>query len=140
MLHFVSTSRVLASLVTAAIAFYGIGGSVFLQVCSVSIPMNLRGMSRHRVHNIGSGLGYSGFLLFPVLLFLIYRKNGQMDVSHLYLGLSVMSLLFAAIYGLARIPSINSGHYWNKIGFCQRISFFFNYVPIAWLSILHLKQ
>ncbi|HBK5728873.1 TPA: DUF998 domain-containing protein, partial [Enterococcus faecium] len=25
-------------------------------------------------------------------------------------------------------------------GFCQRISFFFNYVPIAWLSILHLKQ
>ncbi|HBA5605776.1 TPA: DUF998 domain-containing protein, partial [Enterococcus faecium] len=26
------------------------------------------------------------------------------------------------------------------IGFCQRISFFFNYVPIARLSILHLKQ
>ncbi|HAZ9080857.1 TPA: DUF998 domain-containing protein, partial [Enterococcus faecium] len=25
-------------------------------------------------------------------------------------------------------------------GFCQRISFFFNYVPIARLSILHLKQ
>lgn len=92
------------------------------------------------VHNIGSGLGYSGFLLFPVLLFLIYRKNGQMDVSHLYLGLSVISLLFAAIYGLARIPSINSWPLLNKIGFCQRISFFFNYVPIAWLSILHLKQ
>ena len=54
--------------------------------------------------------------------------------------ISVTALLFAAIYGLARIPSINSWPLLNKIGFCQRISFFFNYVPIAWLSILHLKQ
>ena len=39
---------------------------------------------------------------------------------------------------LARIPSINSWPLLNKIGFCQRISFFFNYVPIAWLSILRI--
>lgn len=136
---FASTSRVLATLVTASIGFYGIGDCIFTGLFSINTHESSWNVSTW-VHNIGSGLGYSGFLLFPVLLFLIYRKNGQMDASHLYLGLSVISLLFAAIYGLARIPSINSWPLLNKIGFCQRISFFFNYVPIAWLSILHLKQ
>ena len=121
------------------IGFYGIGDCIFTGLFSINTHESSWNVSTW-VHNIGSGLGYSGFLLFPVLLFLIYRKNGQMDVSHLYLGLSVISLLFAAIYGLARIPSINSWPLLNKIGFCQRISFFFNYVPIAWLSILRLKQ
>ena len=73
---FVSTSRVLATLVTAAIAFYGIGDCIFTGLFSINTHESSWNVSTW-VHNIGSGLGYSGFLLFPVLLFLIYRKNGQ---------------------------------------------------------------
>ncbi|WP_165004426.1 MULTISPECIES: DUF998 domain-containing protein [unclassified Enterococcus] len=136
---FSGISRPLASLLTAAIGFYGLGDCIFTGLFSINTNEATWNVSTW-VHNIGSGLGYSGFLLFPVLLFLLYRKDGQYAFSQFYLILTVISLVFAVIYGLARIPSINQLPILNKIGFCQRISFFFNYVPIACLSIWQIRR
>ena len=56
----------------------------------------LRGMSRHgSIISDPEVLGYSGFIVSGSS-FLVIEKNGQMDVSHLYLGLSVIGLSFAA--------------------------------------------
>lgn len=136
---FSEISRPLASLLTAAIGFYGLGDCIFTGLFSINTNEATWNVSTW-VHNIGSGLGYSGFLLFPVLLFLLYRKDGQYAFSQFYLILTVISLVFAVIYGLARIPSINQLPILNKIGLCQRISFFFNYLPIVCLSLLQIKR
>lgn len=123
-------------LVTAAIAFYGIGDCIFTGLFSINTHESSWNVSTW-VHNIGSGLGYSGFIVSSSS-FLIYRKwaNGR---KPLIPWTVCDQFAFAAIYGLARIPSINSWPLLNKIGFAKE-SVFFNYVPIAWLSILHLKQ
>ncbi|MBA5770575.1 DUF998 domain-containing protein, partial [Escherichia coli] len=70
------------------------------------------------VHNIGSGLGYAGFLIFPLFLVILYRKTGDTTRSNIYLVLLIVSLLSAGVYGLARIPAVNDLPVLNKIGFC----------------------
>lgn len=91
------------------------------------------------IHNLGSGIGYGGFILFPLFVFLLYRKMGDAQLTQSFFILLVASLVFAGIYGAARIPGLNQLPVLNQLGFCQRISFFFNYLPIVWLSILHIR-
>ena len=82
---------------------------------------------------------YGGFILFPLFVFLLYRKMGDAQLTQSFFILLVASLVFAGIYGAARIPGLNQLPVLNQLGFCQRISFFFNYLPIVWLSILHIR-
>ena len=71
---FVSTSRVLATLVTAAIAFYGIGDCIFTGLFSINTHESSWNVSTW-VHNIGSGLGYSGFSIVSSSSFLDLSKK-----------------------------------------------------------------
>ncbi|MFS1261240.1 DUF998 domain-containing protein, partial [Enterococcus lactis] len=54
--------------------------------------------------------------------------------------LTVISLLIAGLYGLARIPSISQFAFFKQLGFFQRLSFFFNYLPMICLSFFQLRK
>lgn len=136
---FSETSTVWAAVLAIAIGAYGIGDCIFTGLFSINTEQATWNFSTW-VHNIGSGIGYAGFLLFPLFLVLLYQKQGQVTSSHLYLVLLSVSFLFAVIYGLARIPMINHLPFLNQLGFCQRVSFFFNYLPIAIFAINQMKQ
>lgn len=131
------TSKVLASLATAAIGLYGIGDGIFTGLFSVDSVEAQWNFSTW-VHNIGSGIGYTGFLLFPLILYLFYKKQNNSYESQRYLKLFILSGTIAAMYGLARIPQLNQFTIFQQLGFWQRLSFIFNYLPIvrfAWVQI-----
>lgn len=136
---FSATSTLWAAVLAIAIGAYGIGDCIFTGLFSINTEETTWNFSTW-VHNIGSGVGYAGFLLFPLFLVLLYQKQGQVTSSHVYLVLLSVSFLFAIIYGLARIPTINHLPFLNQLGFCQRISFFFNYLPIAIFAMDQIKQ
>lgn len=131
---FKDTSRPLAWLATAAIGTYGIGDCIFTGLFSVDTANSQWNFSTW-VHNIGSGIGYAGFLLFPLFLYLIYRKQNNLQASRRYFVLLILSLAVAAIYGLARIPLLNQFTIFQQLGFWQRGSFIFNYLPIVYLAV-----
>ena len=136
---FVGTSKTLAILAVATVGLYGIGDCIFTGLFSINTNESSWNLSTW-IHNIGSGLGYAGFLLFPLLLVLLYRQSGQGTLSHFYLVLTVISLLIAGLYGLARIPSISQFAFFKQLGFFQRLSFFFNYLPMICLSFFQLRK
>lgn len=103
---FKETSRPLAGLTAAAIGTYGIEDCIFTGLFSVDTADAQWNFSTW-VHNIGSGIGYVGFLLFPLFLYLIYKKQNKRELSRRYFVLLFLSLTVAAIYGLARIPQLN---------------------------------
>lgn len=103
---FRATSRILASLLALAIGLYGVGDCIFTGLFSIDTEQSNWTISTW-VHNIGSGLGYAGFLIFPLFLVILYRKQGKARQSNIYLLLFIISLLSAGVYGLARIPAIN---------------------------------
>ncbi|HAC3595138.1 TPA_asm: DUF998 domain-containing protein, partial [Listeria monocytogenes] len=135
----VKTSRTLAILLASAIGLYGIGDCIFTGLFSIDTEQASWTFSTW-VHNIGSGLGYAGFLIFPLFLVILYRKTGDKTRSNIYLVLLIVSLLSAGVYGLARIPAVNDLPVLDKIGFCQRISFFFNYLPIVVFGIDRIRK
>ena len=133
---FIGTSKILS---VATVGLYGIGDCIFTGLFSINTNESSWNLSTW-IHNIGSGLGYAGFLLFPLLLVLLYRQSGQGTLSHFYLVLTVISLLIAGLYGLARIPSISQFAFFKQLGFFQRLSFFFNYLPMICLSFFQLRK
>ncbi|PZG37259.1 DUF998 domain-containing protein [Listeria ivanovii] len=135
----VKTSRSLAICLTLAIGLFGIGDCIFTGLFSIDTERATWTFSTW-VHNIGSGLGYTGFLLFPLLLMLLYWKTGETAYCKLYLVLLIISLLTAVVYGLAQVSAVNDLPILNKIGFCQRVSFFFNYVPIVVFGVDQIRK
>ncbi|MBL1229717.1 DUF998 domain-containing protein [Enterococcus sp. BWB1-3] len=137
--EFVDISRTLTILLVSAIGFYGVGDCIFTGLFSINMEQAGWNLSTW-IHNIGSGLGYTGFLLFPFLLFLLYKKQLKKALSHFYLFSLFVSILFAGIYGLARIPKVSQFPFLNQIGLCQHVSFFFNYLPIVVFSFMQIRQ
>ena len=137
--QFAETSHILSILLTSTVGLYGIGDCIFTGLFSIDTEQASWTFSTW-VHNIGSGLGYTGFLLFPFVLYLLYKKKQDTFNSKLYLSLFFASVLFAGIYGLARIPALNHFPVLNQIGFCQRISFVFNYLPMVIFSFKQFPQ
>ncbi|MBC1356281.1 DUF998 domain-containing protein [Listeria welshimeri] len=135
----IKQSRTLAILLVSAIGLYGIGDCIFTGLFSIDTEQASWTFSTW-VHNIGSGLGYAGFLIFPLFLVILYRKKAEKTLSNLYLVLLIVSLLSAGIYGLARIPAVNYLPVLDKIGFCQRISFFFNYLPMVVFGVDQIRR
>ncbi|MBC1863406.1 DUF998 domain-containing protein [Listeria welshimeri] len=135
----IKQSRTLAILLVSAIGLYGIGDCIFTGLFSIDTERSSWTFSTW-VHNIGSGLGYAGFLIFPLFLVILYRKKAEKTLSNLYLVLLIVSLLSAGIYGLARIPAVNYLPVLDKIGFCQRISFFFNYLPMVVFGVDQIRR
>ncbi|MBC1282779.1 DUF998 domain-containing protein [Listeria welshimeri] len=135
----IKQSRTLAILLVSAIGLYGVGDCIFTGLFSIDTEQSSWTFSTW-VHNIGSGLGYTGFLIFPLFLVILYRKKAEKTLSNLYLVLLIVSLLSAGIYGLARIPAVNYLPVLDKIGFCQRISFFFNYLPMVVFGVDQIRR
>lgn len=136
---FASTSKVWATALTSAVGLYGVADCIFTGLFSIDSEQSTWTFSTW-VHNLGSGIGYAGFLLFPLFLVILYQLQGNSSKSQLYLLLLVVSLAVAGIYGLARIPALHPFPLMNQLGFWQRLSFFFNYLPMALLAIDQLKQ
>ncbi|GCF92681.1 membrane protein [Enterococcus florum] len=134
---FKETSRSLAFLLTAAIGIYGIGDCIFTGLFSVDTEQAGWSLSTW-IHNVGSGIGYAGFLIFPLFLVLLYHKQGKIGESRGYLVLLVLSLIFAGIYGVARTPITADFPLFNQLGLWQRVSFFFNYIPLTLFALRQL--
>lgn len=129
----------LAFLLAAAVAAYGIFDCFFTGVFSVDTAAGGMTLST-LLHNVGSAIGYAGFLFFPLVLFLLYRQMGDTDRAQLNLLLLTISLFFAGIYGLARVPHLNQIGIFKYLGLWQRVSFLFNYLPMFVLAIDQLKK
>lgn len=136
---FHAISKPLAGLAAAAIGFYGIGDCIFTGLFSVDTADAQWNVSTW-VHNIGSGIGYAGFLLFPLILYLIYKKKKDHQTSRRYLFFFLLSIAVAAIYGLARLPQLTLFTIFKQLGFWQRVSFVFNYLPIIFMCWRQIKQ
>ncbi len=136
---FKPTSHRLAGLAVLAIGAYGIGDCIFTGLFSVDSADAQWSFSTW-VHNIGSGIGYAGFLLFPLILFFLYRVQKEKQMSRRYLSLFCLSIAVAAIYGLARLPQLNQFVVFKQLGFWQRLSFIFNYLPIVYLAMTQLRK
>lgn len=136
---FKPVSHGLAGLAVLAIGAYGIGDCIFTGLFSVDSADAQWNFSTW-VHNIGSGIGYAGFLLFPLILFILYRMKRDKQMSRRYLILFCLSIAVAAIYGLARLPQLNQFAVFKQLGFWQRLSFIFNYLPIVYLAMTQLKN
>lgn len=138
-LNFQSTSKSLAISTCLSIGLYGLGDCIFTGLFSISSSNNNWNLSTW-IHNIGSGIGYAGFLLFPVSICLLYRKQHLIHTSNTYFVFFVVSIIFAIIYGLAQLPRLSNYILFSQLGFWQRVSFFFNYLPIAFFSIQNIKK
>lgn len=132
-------SQKMGVLLATTIGLYGIGDCIFTGLFSVDTEQVQWTFSTW-VHNIGSGIGYAGFFVFPFVIFLWYKAQNEKKQSLVYLGLFVASILIAGMYGLARIPALAKNTIFAQLGFWQRISFIFNYIPIVYFSIQQLKK
>ncbi|MBO0460273.1 MULTISPECIES: DUF998 domain-containing protein [Enterococcus] len=136
---FANISTRLAKWLVVSLSFYAIGDCLFTGLFSLNTQATSWDFSSW-VHNIGSSLGYTGFLLFPVFALLLYRKEADQPIGRSYVLVVILSLLSALIYGLARIPVLNHLPILDKLGFCQRLSYFFNYLAILLVGIKQLKR
>ena len=73
---FVTTSKPLALLVTAAIGLYGVTDCIFTGLFSVDTNETSWNFSTW-IHNLGSGIGYGGFILFPLFV----SQNGRCAIN-----------------------------------------------------------
>ena len=132
-------SKKMGVLLATSIGLYGIGDCIFTGLFSISTTQDSWTFSTW-IHNIGSGLGYTGFFVFPVIIFLWYRVQGNEKQSMIYLVLFVGSVVIASMYGLARVPVLAKTAIFAQLGFWQRMSFVFNYIPILYFSVQQLKK
>lgn len=135
--YFSNFQSPLRYLPTLAIAFYGIGDSIFTGIFSVNPQLDYWNLSTW-IHNLGSGLGYTSFLLFPLILAYLFQIEGKRKSAHVYLFFFCLNLLTALSYGLARFPNMSQGTIFSPLGFWQRISFFSNYLPILFFAYQRL--
>lgn len=132
-------SRKMGILLATTIGLYGIGDCMFTGLFSVDTTQTQWTFSTW-VHNIGSGVGYAGFFIFPFVIFLWYKAQNDKKQSLVYLGLFIASVIVAGMYGLARVPELTKTPMFSQLGFWQRISFVFNYIPIFYFSIQQLNK
>lgn len=121
-----------------AIGLYGVGDGIFTGIFSVNPQLSYWDFSTW-IHNIGSGLGYTCFLLFPFLLSINYKKQGNEKTAKRYLYFFGFNLLFASFYGITRLPIISQGTIFSPLGFWQRVSFIANYSPILTFALTALN-
>lgn len=76
------------------------------------------------IHNLGSGIGYGGFILFPLFVFLLYRKMGDAQLTQSFFILLVASLIFAGIYGAKTYSRIKSIAGFESVRFLSTDQFF----------------
>ncbi|PZF88719.1 DUF998 domain-containing protein [Listeria ivanovii] len=133
------TSKSLAIFMTLSIALYAIGDCIFTGLFSINTKQ-LTGDFSTWIHNVGSGIGYTGFLLFPLFLVILYWKNGEKTYSKFLFVLLLLSATSAGIYSFAKIPEVNYLPILNQLGFLQRLSYFFNYLPIAVFSVDQIRK
>ena len=122
-----------------SLGFYAIGDCIFTGLFSINTQQETWGISTW-IHNIGSGIGYGGFLLFPFLIVIYYLNRGEDSKKRFYSILLLMSLFFAAVYGFARVPEVNHLPFLNQLGLCQRVSYLFTYLPAAFFAWNHLRE
>ncbi|MTD42021.1 DUF998 domain-containing protein [Erwinia sp. CPCC 100877] len=137
--HCLAVSKKIAVCLCTALGAYGIGDCIFTGLFSINTQETSWTFSTW-LHNLGSGVGYAGFLISPCLFVWYYQKLGNKKKTRLFFCLFLLSLFFAVIYGLARLPQLSGSPILNELGLWQRTSFFFNYLPIGLFSLQELKR
>lgn len=122
-----------AWLVVAMIGAYGLFDCIFSGLFSVDT--STAGTVAAVLHNGGSAVGYTGFLLLSGVLTIIYSKYGSQKNKNLFGFLFILCMLAAGLYGLARIPQLQQVKPFNYLGLWQRVSSFCNYLPMLALCL-----
>lgn len=112
---------------------------VFLRDCLVLIRSRRVGRFRLGCIILARGSVMRDFD-FSVVFGHSLPKTGDKPRSNIYLVLLIVSLLSAGVYGLARIPAVNHLPVLDKIGFCQRISFFLIICRLLFLELIGLEN
>ncbi|MGM0259839.1 DUF998 domain-containing protein [Enterococcus sp. AZ102] len=124
-------SKLAAWLLVLSIGLYGVSDCIFTGLFSVDTHEASWNLSTW-IHNIGSGVGYSGFFIFPLLAaFYAQQKKDKKSIIR-YLQFFVLSIVVALGYALARVPELQSTLVFGQLGLWQRISFLCNYFPILY--------
>lgn len=135
-------SKLAAWLLVLAIGLYGVGDCIFTGLFSVDTHEATWNVSTW-VHNVGSGIGYSGFFIFPLCAAWYAVKKQSLHEVKVYLGFLALSILVALFYALARVPALQTTMIFGQLGLWQRISFLCNYFPILyfiWQENPHRKK
>ena len=114
------------------IGAYGLFDCIFSGLFSVDTSS--AGTVAAALHNGGSAVGYTGFLLLSGVLTIIYSKYGSQKIKTFWL-LFILCMLAAGLYGLARIPQLQQVKPFNYLGLWQRVSSFCNYLPMLALCL-----
>ena len=114
------------------IGAYGLFDCIFSGLFSVDTSS--AGTVAAALHNGGSAVGYTGFLLLSGVLTIIYSKYGSQKIKPFWL-LFILCMLAAGLYGLARIPQLQQVKPFNYLGLWQRVSSFCNYLPMLALCL-----
>ena len=83
-----------------------------------SVDTSSAGTVAAALHNGGSAVGYTGFLLLSGVLTIIYSKYGSQKNKKLFGFLFILCMLAAGLYGLARIPQLQQVKPFNYL--CRR--------------------
>ena len=112
------------------IGAYGLFDCIFSGLFSVDT--STAGTVAAALHNGGSAVGYTGFLLLSGVLTIIYSKYGSKNKTFF---LFILCTFAAGLYGLARIPQLQQVKPFNYLGLWQRVSSFCNYLPMLALCL-----
>lgn len=126
--------------VRGAFLIWSVVAGCFYTLSLPAIYTTFKETSKPMAGIVAAAIGYAGFLLFPLFLSLIYRKQKNLQTSRRYFVLLLLSLTIAAIYGLARIPQLSQFTLFQQLGFWQRLSFVFNYLPMILFSRSQLEM
>lgn len=133
------TSVKLARIVASLIAAYALGEEIFSGIFSLDIQQPTWNFSSW-MHNIGSAIGFSGFMVLPYFIYRYYEKKEDKKWACRYFWLMLINFLVIGFYFVSRMITMFQFAPFHADGFFQRLSYFFNYLPVGIFALNHLKN
>lgn len=128
----VRSSKVVSIILTAIVAIYAIGGCILSGIFSVEETKSLETLSA-KIHGYGSVVGFLLLTFAPLLIGIHFFKIQNWTFGILSLGCFMLTLIFFVLFVLADKPIYN-GTFVASEGLWQRLSLFFMYLPLIFLS------
>lgn len=133
------TSDRYAKFVTLLIAAYAFGEEILSGVFSLDKQLPTWNFSSW-MHNLGSAIGFASFMFLPYVLYRYYRYEKDSKNERLYFWLMLVNFLVIGFYFVSRMITMLHFGPFQADGFFQRLSYFFNYLPVGLFAVKHLKK
>ncbi len=114
------------------IGAYGLFDCIFSGLFSVDT--STAGTVAAALHNGGSAVGYTGFLLLSGVLTIIYSKYGSQKIKT-FLAFCLFYVCCSRLIWLRRIPQLQQVKPFNYLRLMAKVSSFCNYLPMLALCL-----